>query len=193
MKWGLFFDEQAALSHVVSPRARRGVCVVHARGSLRRPSGPSSAARSRRRSKSLVTPVESYVRWWSPTLRWESYWLSCLPTLFVCRSAPDCRGNGSPTMVAAAFESRALARRAKAFEPVRSGFVCRRVRVQSFAAYWFYLRFRVRPAALGAIFFWANLCGNLGSLGFPAASRIGLIRTMVFTHLPSNVLLFLCR
>jgi len=29
--------------------------------------------------------------------------------------------------------------------------------VQSFAAYWFYLRFGVNPGTLGAIFFWANI------------------------------------
>ena len=62
--------------------------------------------------------------------------------------------------------------------------------VQSFAAYWFYLRFGVDPAALGAIFFWANVLAGLSALvAARLAARIGLIRTMVFTHLPSNLLL----
>jgi MFS family permease len=64
--------------------------------------------------------------------------------------------------------------------------------VQSFAAYWFYLRFGVSPAALGGIFFGANLLAGLSALAASRiASRIGLVRTMVFTHLPSNVLLLL--
>jgi predicted MFS family arabinose efflux permease len=64
--------------------------------------------------------------------------------------------------------------------------------VQSFAAYWFYLRFGVNPETLGAIFFGANvLAGASALLASRLARRFGLVRTMVFTHLPSNVLLFL--
>ncbi|HYT19578.1 MAG TPA: MFS transporter [Candidatus Polarisedimenticolia bacterium] len=64
--------------------------------------------------------------------------------------------------------------------------------MQSFAAYWFYLRFGVQPAALGAIFFWANVFAGISALlATRLAARIGLIRTMVVTHLPSNILLIL--
>jgi MFS family permease len=64
--------------------------------------------------------------------------------------------------------------------------------VQSFAAYWFFLRFGVQPAALGAIFFWANLFAAISALlASRLAARIGLVRTMVATHLPSNILLIL--
>ena len=64
--------------------------------------------------------------------------------------------------------------------------------VQAFAAYWFHLRFGVDAAALGAIFFWANVFAGLSALlASRLAARIGLIRTMVFTHLPSNILLIL--
>ncbi len=64
--------------------------------------------------------------------------------------------------------------------------------VQSFAAYWFYLRFGVAPETLGAIFFWANVFAGLSALvASRLASRFGLLRTMVATHLPSNVLLVL--
>jgi len=74
-----------------------------------------------------------------------------------------------------------------ALDSFAGGFV-----VQSFAAYWFYLRFGVRPAALGAIFFWANVFAGISALfATRLAARIGLIRTMVVTHLPSNVLLIL--
>src|SRR5580700_9314880 len=74
-----------------------------------------------------------------------------------------------------------------ALDSFAGGFV-----VQSFAAYWFYLRFGVQPAGLGAIFFWANVFAGISALfASRLASRIGLIRTMVFTHLPSNILLIL--
>jgi MFS family permease len=64
--------------------------------------------------------------------------------------------------------------------------------IQSFAAYWFHLRFGVDPATLGAIFFWANIFAGLSALAASRlAARIGLVRTMVVTHLPSNVLLIL--
>ena len=74
-----------------------------------------------------------------------------------------------------------------ALDSFAGGFV-----VQSFAAYWFYLRFAVNPAALGAIFFGANLlAGASALLASRLATRFGLVRTMVFTHLPSNILLIL--
>ncbi len=64
--------------------------------------------------------------------------------------------------------------------------------VQSFAAYWFYLRFGVEPGTLGVIFFWANIFAGISALlASRLASRFGLIKTMVATHLPSNILLIL--
>jgi MFS family permease len=63
---------------------------------------------------------------------------------------------------------------------------------QSLMAYWFHLKFGVQPAVLGAIFFGANLLAAVSSLSASRiAHRIGLVNTMVFTHLPSNVLLLL--
>jgi MFS family permease len=64
--------------------------------------------------------------------------------------------------------------------------------VQTFAAYWFYLRFGVQPETLGAIFFGANILAGISALAASRlAQRFGLVNTMVFTHLPSNVLLML--
>ena len=64
--------------------------------------------------------------------------------------------------------------------------------VQSFAAYWFYLRFGVPSAKLGVIFFCANILAGISALfASRLATRIGLVRTMVVTHLPSNILLIL--
>ena len=64
--------------------------------------------------------------------------------------------------------------------------------VQAFVAYWFHRRFGVQPAALGAIFFGANVLAGLSALSATwLAQRFGLLRTMVGTHVPSNVLLVL--
>jgi MFS family permease len=64
--------------------------------------------------------------------------------------------------------------------------------MQSIVAYWFHVRFNVQPALLGSIFFGANILSGLSALSAAwVASKIGLIRTMVFTHIPSNILLIL--
>ncbi len=64
--------------------------------------------------------------------------------------------------------------------------------LQSFIAYWFHVHYGADEAALGSIFFGANLLAGLSALlAVPLAKKIGLIRTMVFTHLPSNILLIL--
>jgi MFS family permease len=63
---------------------------------------------------------------------------------------------------------------------------------QSLMAYWFHVQYGADPALLGLIFFGANLLAAASSLlAAPIAARIGLLNTMVFTHLPSNVLLIL--
>jgi MFS family permease len=64
--------------------------------------------------------------------------------------------------------------------------------VQSLLAYWFHTRFGLPEPVLGAIFFGANILAAVSALAAARiAARIGLINTMVFTHLPSNVLLML--
>ncbi len=64
--------------------------------------------------------------------------------------------------------------------------------VQSLIAYWFNRKFGADVAVLGSIFFGAHvLAGFSALLAARIAAKIGLINTMVFTHLPSNVLLIL--
>lgn len=64
--------------------------------------------------------------------------------------------------------------------------------VQSFMAYWFHIRFGVAPGVLGSIFFGANLLAGLSALAAARiAAKFGLINTMVWTHIPSNLLLIL--
>jgi MFS family permease len=64
--------------------------------------------------------------------------------------------------------------------------------LQSLLAFWFHIRFGVEAGILGSIFFGANiLAGFSALLAVPIAKRFGLINTMVFTHIPSNILLML--
>src|SRR6266516_4984084 len=64
--------------------------------------------------------------------------------------------------------------------------------VQSLMALYFLQRFGVPVTTLSVLFFGANLLSALSFLAaVPLARRFGLLNTMVFTHLPSNVLLAL--
>ena len=74
-----------------------------------------------------------------------------------------------------------------ALDAFAGGFV-----IQSMVAYWFHVKFDLDAALLGSIFFGANILAGVSALlAAKIASRIGLINTMVFTHIPSNVLLCL--
>jgi MFS family permease len=62
--------------------------------------------------------------------------------------------------------------------------------VQSFLAAWLHARFDAGEGMIGAIFLGANLLAGLSALAAaPLARRFGLVNTMVFSHLPSNLLL----
>lgn len=64
--------------------------------------------------------------------------------------------------------------------------------VQSMMAFWFYRRFGIDPGIIGSIFFGANILAGISALlAGRLAKKIGLINTMVFTHIPSNILLML--
>lgn len=64
--------------------------------------------------------------------------------------------------------------------------------MQALIAEWFHLKFHVDPGVLGDIFFGANLLAGISALlAARIAKRIGLLNTMVFTHVPSNILLML--
>jgi len=74
-----------------------------------------------------------------------------------------------------------------ALDAFAGGFV-----VQSLMAYWFHIKFGIDVGMLGGIFFAANILAGVSALlAARIAARIGLVRTMVFTHIPSNILLCL--
>jgi MFS family permease len=74
-----------------------------------------------------------------------------------------------------------------AMDAFGTGFV-----VQSLLALWLYQNFGVSVTTAAAILFWSNVFSAISYLvAVPIARRIGLINTMVFTHLPSNLFLML--
>jgi MFS family permease len=64
--------------------------------------------------------------------------------------------------------------------------------LQSLLVLWLYRRFGLSVQVAGAVFFGANLLGALSQFGSSwLSARLGLIRTMVFSHLPGNACLLL--
>ena len=64
--------------------------------------------------------------------------------------------------------------------------------VQSLLALWLYQRFGLSVTSTAAIFFWTGVLTAFSYLvATRIADRIGLVKTMVFTHLPSSVCLIL--
>jgi predicted MFS family arabinose efflux permease len=97
---------------------------------------------------------------------------------------------GRPPLLFGLHRSRRLVFRMStlfALDAFAGGFI-----IQSMIAYWFYVRFSVGMDVLGEIFFGANLIAALSALvSARIARRLGLVNTMVFTHIPSSVLLCL--
>ena len=64
--------------------------------------------------------------------------------------------------------------------------------VQSLLALWLFQRFELSVAMAGVIFFWTGVLSAFSALAaVRIASRIGLLNTAVFTHLPANLFLVL--
>ena len=186
--------EQAALSHVVSDRARTEVFAWYTlTGSFATALGALVGGTL---SQSLQKTVLSHVNGYRAVVVLYGVLGIVLAALFtrVSRNAEvspsePVAGGGLGRLFGIHKSRRVVAKLSGLFavDAFAGGFV-----VQSFAAYWFYLRFGVRPAALGAIFFWANILSGISALlASRLAARFGLIRTMVLTHLPSNILLLL--
>ena len=182
--------EQATLSHVVSDRERTQTFAWYAlTGAIATALGSLCSGLLTQVGQSAVMPVQKarHVIWMYAALG------LVLAFLFgrLSASAEINRRAESPqeTHFWGIGHSRAVVLRLAALFALDSfggGFV-----VQSFVAYWFHLRFGTEPAVLGSIFFGANVLAGISALlASRLATRIGLVRTMVFTHLPSNILLF---
>ena len=188
--------EQAALSHVVTDRTRTEVFAWYTlAGSLATALGALAAGTlTQALQETAMRPVSTY--------RMVVILYAGLGVVLACvfaRLSPAAEAStlgekagfrGTFAGLSGLHRSRDVVMKLSALCALDSfggGFV-----VQSFAAYWFYLRFGVNPGTLGAIFFWANIFAGISALlASRLAARFGLITTMVATHLPSNVLLIL--
>lgn len=111
-------------------------------------------------------------------------------TLLMYRNlSPDIEPEVKGQVAALGASRRAVYRLAGLFslDSFASGFT-----LQSVIALWLFLRFDLSVAMAGTIFFWAGLFSAGSQLLAPVlAKRIGLINTMVFTHLPANLFLLM--
>ena len=64
--------------------------------------------------------------------------------------------------------------------------------VNALLALWLFQRFDMAVVSAGQFFFWSGLCSAASQLAAPRlARRIGLLNTMVFTHIPASVCLII--
>jgi MFS family permease len=188
--------EQAALAHVVTDRTRTEVFAWYTlTGSLATALGALAGGTATQvLQQTAMPPVNSYRM---VVILYAALGVTLAVVFFRLSRAAEATTFGEKKAFRATFAGLSGLDRSRdvvvklsalfALDSFGGGFV-----VQSFAAYWFYLRFGVNPGTLGAIFFWANIFAGLSALlASRLASRFGLIRTMVATHLPSNVLLIL--
>jgi MFS family permease len=187
--------EQAALSHVVSAQARTEVFAWYTlAGSLATAAGAlCGGAISQSLQSRAVPPVQSYrvivIAYAFFGLALAFLFMQLSSSAEVSTAADTAQSTGFGRLFGVARSRHVILKLSSLFalDAFGGGFV-----IQSFAAYWFYLRFGVQPRSLGAIFFWANVFAGVSALlATGLAARIGLVRTMVFTHLPSNILLIL--
>jgi MFS family permease len=187
--------EQAALSHVVTDRTRTEVFAWYTlTGSVATALGALAAGTAARRLQTTMSPVSGYR---VVVLLYAALGVVLAIVFSRLSRAAEAQTVGEKKALQMTFAGLSGLDRSRdvvmklsalfALDSFAGGFV-----IQSFAAYWFYLRFAVEPETLGAIFFWANIFAGLSALfASRLASRFGLVRTMVATHLPSNVLLIL--
>jgi predicted MFS family arabinose efflux permease len=178
--------EQAALSQVVADRHRTEVFAWYTlAGSLATALGALAAGIATHALQTSWAPVDSYR---AIVVAYAAIGIG-LALLFT-RLTPASEARATRLSLIGVHRSRGVVMKLSALFALDSfggGFI-----VQSLAAYWFYLRFGVDPQTLGVLFFGANvLAGVSALLASRIANRIGLINTMVLTHLPSNVLLIL--
>jgi MFS family permease len=101
---------------------------------------------------------------------------------------------GLPAVASSAVRTRPLARSRRivlklavlfSLDSFGGGFV-----VQSLLALWLFQRFHLSIKTAGTVFFFSSLAGALSQFLSPRlARRIGLVPTMVYTHLPANLFL----
>ena len=118
------------------------------------------------------------------------YGMLGLVVFWLYRQLPDCKESREQETVAPLGPSRGIVVRLAALFSVDAfagGLV-----VNSLLSLWLLERFGLSLAQAGAFFFWAGLLSAASQFAAPmVARRIGLLNTMVFTHIPANICLIL--
>ncbi len=184
--------EQAALSQLVPDKRRTQIFAwYNLVGSFATATGALVAGiMAQALQGSGWTPLDSY----RAVLAGYALIGALLLLAFLCLSPavepPRQRGVPPAKRFLGLYQSRAIVFKLSALfalDAFAGGFI-----VQSLVAFWFSVRFGADVATIGAIFFAANILAGVSALlAARIAARFGLINTMVFTHIPSNVLLML--
>lgn len=183
--------EQSALAEVVSPSHRTGLFAwANLVASAATAVGSLAAGLTSIMQQLGVGPLDSY-----KLLLWAYAFMSMALLLLFAKMSPAVEARrpskqSSGTRPGLRPASRGIVARfalLQGFNSFAAAFV-----TQAFLAYWFHVRFGVDPGLLGPIFFLTNVVSALSYIASARiAARIGLVNTMVFTHLPSNLLLVL--
>ncbi len=184
--------EQAALSQILPGKIRTGIFAwYNLAGSVATATGSLAAGfLSHALQSDGLTPVNSY----RVVLLGYAVIGGLLATLFTLVSraieTPPATGPRPENYLLGLHRSRKTVFKLSALfslDAFAGGFV-----MQSLVVYWFHTRFNTDEAVLGAIFFAANILAGISALtATRLAARFGLLNTMVFTHVPSNILLIL--
>lgn len=179
--------EQAALAHTASGAARTMMFAwYNLAGSMAGALGALASG----------LPAAASHRWAVPLLRAERgvfvFYATCavLAGAVYARLSPALEVHPAERGRTPLSESRAIVLRLAALFSLDSfggGFV-----VQSLLVLWLYRRFHLDERTTAAVFFAAGILSAFSQILSPwVAARIGLIRTMVYTHLPANIFLVL--
>ncbi len=179
--------EQAALAHTAGGSARTMMFAwYNLAGSMAGAVGALASG----------LPAEASHHWGVPLLRAERgvflFYAACavLAGAVYTRLSPALEVHPAKRGRTPLSESRAVVLRLAALFSVDSfggGFV-----VQSLLVLWLYRRFHLDERTTAAVFFAAGILSAFSQILSPrVAARIGLIRTMVYTHLPANIFLVL--
>ncbi len=182
--------EQAALAQTAEPRRRTALFARYSIiGSLAGAFGTLAAA-----APDLAAGWEGVSRIGLMQLMFVAYAMLGLATLLLYR--PLSPAIEAPEEVGGAAQRKPLGKSRRlvyglaalfGMDSFGTGFL-----VQSLLALWLYQRFEISVTTAATILFWSGICSAVSYLiAVPIAARIGLINTMVFTHLPSNILLAL--
>jgi MFS family permease len=178
--------EHAVLAHVVSDRERTATFARYSLvGAFAGALGALFAAAPELLAGALKLEVRDLYPW-----MFLVYATLGLVSGLIYRALPAARAPGRGAPAAPLRESRRIVYTLAALfslDAFGGGFI-----VQSLLALWLFEKFQLSTTVAGTIFFWTGVFSAFSYLvAARIAHRIGLVNTMVFTHLPSSVLLLL--